>query len=167
MEALVGGLCRSQAPRLEGRQRCYFERWVLAFCLYQERRCWRPLGLLQVGFRRADEWLSWIRRPPSQGDQPGERGCRGGGGSCSSVIILCSCLLLCPWKLTGWLFSLTAQGLCLVDFMVIIVDNQKFTTAVLEALVKAMHPGGHLGKVSRAVTFSCSVAGARAGGRQL
>lgn len=45
-----------------------------------------------------------------------------------------------------------------MDFMVIIVDNQKFTTAdvVLEALVKAMHPGGHLGKVSRAVTFSCS-----------
>lgn len=33
----MGGLCHSQAPRLEGRQRCYFEWWVLAFCLYQER----------------------------------------------------------------------------------------------------------------------------------
>lgn len=53
-----------------------------------------------------------------------------------------------------------------MDFIVIIVNNQKFTTALLEALVKTEHPGGHLGKVSRALISSCLLAGARVGGRQ-
>lgn len=53
-----------------------------------------------------------------------------------------------------------------MDFIVIIVSNQKFTAAVLEALVKTMQPGGHLGKVSRALISLHLVAGACVGGRQ-
>lgn len=53
-----------------------------------------------------------------------------------------------------------------MDFIVIIVNNQKFNTAVLEAPVKTMQPGGHLGKVSRPLISLRLVAGARVGGRQ-
>ena len=84
-------------------------------------------------------------------------------------LLFCACVcrkqVLCPWKLTGSLFFLTARGLCLMDFIVIIVNNQNYTAAVLEALVKTVQPGGHLGKVSRAVISLCLVAGARVGGR--
>lgn len=52
-----------------------------------------------------------------------------------------------------------------MDFIVIIVNNQNYTAAVLEALVKTVQPGGHLGRVSRALISLCLVAGARVGGR--